>query len=80
MPLLGDSATLISIVVGGGMGAASTVHLALLRFTGSSAMSPFIEADLKPFTELDKHFGICTINFFLLMAVSFTPTSEHHGT
>ena len=63
--LLGDSATLISIVVGGGTGAASTVHLALLRFIGSSAMSPFIEADLKPFTELDKHFGICTINFFL---------------
>ena len=63
--LFGDSATLISIVVGGGTGAASTVHFALLRFIGSSAMSQFIEADLKPFTELDKHFGICTINFFL---------------
>ena len=63
--LFGDSATLISIVVGGGTGATSAVHFALLRFIGSSAMSPFIEADLKPFTELDKHFGICTINFFL---------------
>ena len=59
------SATLISIVVGGGTGGASNVHLALLRFIGSSAMSPFIEDDLKPLTELDKHFGICTINFFL---------------
>ena len=63
--LFGDSATLISIVVGGGTGVASTVHFALLRFIGSSVMSPFIEADLKPFTELDKHFGSCTINFFL---------------
>ena len=63
--LFGDSATLISIVVGSGTGATSTVHFALLRFIGLSAMLPFIEADLKPFTELDKHFRICTINFFL---------------
>ena len=34
----GDSATLISIVVGGGTGAASTVHLALLSFIALSAM------------------------------------------
>ena len=54
--LFGDSATLISIVFGGGRGGTSTVNFALLRLIGSSAMSPFTEADLKPFTELDRHF------------------------
>ena len=63
--LFEESATLISIVFGGGRGGTSTVHFALLRFIGLSVMSPFIEADLKPFTELDRHFGICTINLFL---------------
>ena len=45
--LLDDSATLISIIVGSRGGATSTVDFALLRFIGSSVMSPFIDADLK---------------------------------